>query len=913
MRNLNKSIASMVGAAMVLGPSVGVAFAQTAPSTISYSDVTASTAGQTAISELSALGVVQGVGYGSFDPSGPVTRAEFAKMLDIAIGLGPAAQAEANSPSNFSDVSTSAWYDGYVAVAASQGIVEGYGNGMFGPNDPVTYAQAVTMVVRALGYEPVVTGPWPSGYLAEANQILNSNGAPNLLQGLSGVTSINQPLNRAQTAELVANALYSQLASTQYTTGTNLPGQSVKVTPPGTTLLGRLGYSAAYPGATANGAPEAGNYTGLVVATPNSDSSLLADQINVEIPNGSGGYYTQTLTAASTIGLVGSADLNGLLGTQISYAVNSATNQLVFAAVTNASTQVLTGTAVVANSNGESLGFGAGQVDNVTISVNGTTQNVMLAPSATLTGSGVQLPIILTQRGNSLVKNGDPLTVVLDSNGQAIVVSDQTYQNNDWLLTGTGTDVSNNYATVTAYNNGSPTTVDVAPGATVTLNGQPSTLSQVPTNAVISFNESNGQVTQVAASTSLVTGTLSGISNSGGNYYLTVAGQQYQVSTQASLEINGSGIESFTSNYNSLVSAVGENVSATVGPNGHLGFVTTTTGNLVYGLVTNNPTVGGYVTLETTAGQLVNYTYAPTASAPTLVQGDYVEVVLNTSSQISQITLQGNTTYNQNTGSPALNGNMLSVGGNNLLIAPNTPVFLTQNFTNTSVGSLASVGNGATIDYVTNSVGQVVEITVVGVGNGTVQTALVTGETTNIGTTSSSTLGVDLYGTTPTWSYAGDASGWGSTPYVLVATVNGTAITSGGAETVGPQTVAGGTYNSVSGVTLAGFNTGVDYATPVVDTTAPTTPAGLFVVEGTVTGTPNVGNNQYIQIKDASGTQFTASSGNGFLVSGSTQYSNNSNVGGTIGLGNLSVGTNVELVGTISNGVATVWYVVDNG
>ena len=51
------------------------------------------------------------------------------------------------------------------------GVTGGIGNGMFGPEDPVTYEQAVKMIVSALGYDLVANnkGGYPTGYLAVAS------------------------------------------------------------------------------------------------------------------------------------------------------------------------------------------------------------------------------------------------------------------------------------------------------------------------------------------------------------------------------------------------------------------------------------------------------------------------------------------------------------------------------------------------------------------------------------------------------------------------------------------------------------------------------------------------------------------------------------------------------------------------
>lgn len=53
-----------------------------------------------------------------------------------------------NCALNFEDVSGDAWYTETVRWAASEGVVNGYGNGKFGPNDPVTREQLATMLYR---------------------------------------------------------------------------------------------------------------------------------------------------------------------------------------------------------------------------------------------------------------------------------------------------------------------------------------------------------------------------------------------------------------------------------------------------------------------------------------------------------------------------------------------------------------------------------------------------------------------------------------------------------------------------------------------------------------------------------------------------------------------------------------------
>ncbi len=121
-----------------------------------------------AASVLNALEVLTGYPDGTFRGEDEITRAEFAAVVVRALGLESAAS-YAKGSSQFSDVEAGAWYTGYINVAANEGIVNGYPDGTFKPANNVTYAEAVTMLVRALGYEPSLKpGVWPVPYLVKA-------------------------------------------------------------------------------------------------------------------------------------------------------------------------------------------------------------------------------------------------------------------------------------------------------------------------------------------------------------------------------------------------------------------------------------------------------------------------------------------------------------------------------------------------------------------------------------------------------------------------------------------------------------------------------------------------------------------------------------------------------------------------
>ena len=74
-----------------------------------------------------------------------MTRAQFAAVIVKALGLAPGM-----GNCQFSDVKSSDWYKGYIETAVEYGLIYGYGDGTFGPNETITREQAMTMMARAL-------------------------------------------------------------------------------------------------------------------------------------------------------------------------------------------------------------------------------------------------------------------------------------------------------------------------------------------------------------------------------------------------------------------------------------------------------------------------------------------------------------------------------------------------------------------------------------------------------------------------------------------------------------------------------------------------------------------------------------------------------------------------------------------
>ena len=186
-----KKVISTLAAVAMLATSAS-AFA------VDFPDVDKSASYAGAVNTLTALGIVNGDDNGKFNPENTVTRAEFTKMVVEAIGEGSAASS--SSYTKFAD-SQGHWGAGYIETGVAKGFINGYDENSFGPDDQVTYAQAVKMLVAAIGYTTYAenNGGWPSGYLAYGSSL-------NIIDGVTGVSN-DTALTRAQCAVLIANTL----------------------------------------------------------------------------------------------------------------------------------------------------------------------------------------------------------------------------------------------------------------------------------------------------------------------------------------------------------------------------------------------------------------------------------------------------------------------------------------------------------------------------------------------------------------------------------------------------------------------------------------------------------------------------------------------------------------------------------
>lgn len=173
------------------------------PGALAFSDVADSTVSE-AVEVLAGLDVVAGYSDGGYHPNDALTRAQFCKLAILMEGHGSQVTGSAYR-TLFSDVPGSNWAAPYINLAYEEGLVAGYGDGTFGPDDAVTTGQAVTIALHLLGYSNEDIGPfWPEDYMEKG-------AALGLLDGIS--KTADQALKRGETALL----LYQMLDQTTST------------------------------------------------------------------------------------------------------------------------------------------------------------------------------------------------------------------------------------------------------------------------------------------------------------------------------------------------------------------------------------------------------------------------------------------------------------------------------------------------------------------------------------------------------------------------------------------------------------------------------------------------------------------------------------------------------------------------
>ncbi len=170
-----------------------------------YTDVDSEAWYYEAVAFVSAKGWMGGYGDTHFGPGAQLSRAQLAQIL-----YNQAETPATSGSSDFSDVERGAWYHSAICWAVEQGIVGGYGDGRFGPDDPITREQLAVMLWRGAGQPtpPNLLLTFPdadqaSGYALDALRWAVEQG---VLSGKnSGLLDPQGQATRAEAAQMLRN------------------------------------------------------------------------------------------------------------------------------------------------------------------------------------------------------------------------------------------------------------------------------------------------------------------------------------------------------------------------------------------------------------------------------------------------------------------------------------------------------------------------------------------------------------------------------------------------------------------------------------------------------------------------------------------------------------------------------------
>lgn len=157
-----------------------------------FSDVSSSHTNYEAIDTLKTLDIVNGYSTTKYGPNDILTRAQLCTMIVRAV-YGD--DTHYNSVNVFNDVSVSHWARIYIDTAYNHGLMSGYGNGVFGPEDKLTYTQTARVILNTLGYGKL---DWPLGVNTVAYEL-------GLYDDVA-VSDFDAGCTRAHAAQMIYNA-----------------------------------------------------------------------------------------------------------------------------------------------------------------------------------------------------------------------------------------------------------------------------------------------------------------------------------------------------------------------------------------------------------------------------------------------------------------------------------------------------------------------------------------------------------------------------------------------------------------------------------------------------------------------------------------------------------------------------------
>ncbi|MFC7321708.1 S-layer homology domain-containing protein [Halobacillus campisalis] len=197
-------------AVMVLTAVVALSLPQSFVLASSFQDIEQVPWAKNHINYLSDREVVNGYDSSTFAPADNITRAQAALMIVRDLYPGEKASQTVNYP----DVSESNFYKDAIALATEKGVIEGYEDGTFGPDDSLTRAEAAVMIdnaynidsdVKGIGFSDTTSLKWAVHSIRDLTAEHIIHGYPD------GLFKPKQSINRAEFSVILGSTLNRQL------------------------------------------------------------------------------------------------------------------------------------------------------------------------------------------------------------------------------------------------------------------------------------------------------------------------------------------------------------------------------------------------------------------------------------------------------------------------------------------------------------------------------------------------------------------------------------------------------------------------------------------------------------------------------------------------------------------------------
>lgn len=159
----------------------------------------ATTTADERVTHLLRIGIIRGYEDGTLRLEKPITRAEFSSILAKMIVDGEEEIEKYKEYSHFLDIDKDNWATPYVNILFDKGIVTGYGDSTYKPNNEINFNEVITMIIRSLDIQVETEKTWAEGYIKKAKEL-------GILDNVK-VTDYLKSANRQNIVDLIYNTL----------------------------------------------------------------------------------------------------------------------------------------------------------------------------------------------------------------------------------------------------------------------------------------------------------------------------------------------------------------------------------------------------------------------------------------------------------------------------------------------------------------------------------------------------------------------------------------------------------------------------------------------------------------------------------------------------------------------------------